>query len=808
MTAETTQQAGRGRRRAAGLAAVLGLGLAAVWGGLALLRADRVEHEAWPQQQGRLVLEGLSSPAEVLRDGRGIPHARAGSELDALRVLGFLHAQDRLAQMLWLRRVARGRTAEWVGEAGLASDRRMRLLGIGRLADAQARALDPYTGRALEAYASGVNARLARIAAGHVAPPRALRALGVGEPEPWRPADSLALMKLLAWGLGGSLETSLVLNDLIEAVGGLAAQPFFPEGAGIRAVPYGTEARRLPRAPGGDPVRRAAGLAGAGIGSSAWVVGGMHTASGRPLLAADLHHEARVPSALYEVHLRGGPLDVSGATRPGIPVFWLGHNRRVAWAAVHARVVVTDLFRETLDPDDPTRYHDGSGFRPLEVREETLASRGGGVQTLEVRSTRHGPLVHPVVEGAGEALALAWSGARTGPGIGGLLRAARADDAQELRRALARHREPVVAVVYADGDGAAGVQLAGWIPRRRLPSGLVPVPGRARFYDWSSPVPAERLPAARLDEGQGWIVAADGPLPGTSDSGIEWLWRPGERSGRIERLLREGSRAGGLDMGSAVALQADVASARARERVARALDLAGEAPLGDEAAEVARLLRAWDGEMRADSVGAALYHAFHHELVEQLFADRLGQDLLRRYLELPHVSPVPLAARVVASAAKGGGDSSGWDDPARVAAAVRESLHRAWLRLSVEIGPNREKWTWGRLHPLSFRPLLPVRSGLGPFPYGGDAATVAAGGYDPTRPFDARVVSVLRFAADLGEPGYALSALAPGASEHAGHPHRASGLERWLAGRASLLVQGALLVEDHAESRLVLEPDS
>lgn len=818
MSAAPGPDTGRPRRRsrrAAALGLAFALALAAVWAFFAQVREGRTRRDAWPQEEGTLRLPGLEEPVVVARDRRGIPHVEARSEEDALRALGFVHAQDRLAQMAWLVRSARGRAAEWAGPAALEADRRARVLGIGRHADAQAAALERATRRALEAYAEGVNARLELIRTGQAAPPSALESLAA-ELEPWTPADSLAVVKLYGWALSGPLETPVVLLDLIRRLGGLAAHLFFPPDAGLRVTPQGTEARAPSRAPPApDPLRLALGLQGPAPGSSAWVVGGRHARSGKPLLAADVHLEASVPALYYEAHLRGGALDVAGATIPGVPVFWSGRNPDLAWAAVHARAVVADLYVETLDPGDRSHYHDGRQWQPLEVRSERLEIRGEEPQQLEVRETRHGPLVNDLLaDGAErEPLALAWSGAWATPGIGAFLAVARAQSGASLRKALAGHHDPVVAVAWADAHGEAGVQVAGWIPRRGLPSGLVPVPGRSPLYDWHGRVPYDELPHAELGEGQGWLVAADAPLAGARPDGVEWLWRSGERAARIDALLRDAAARGPLDAGALAALQVDVHSGGATALVARALELAGpEGDLGAEAREVAALLRAWDGDAGADSVGAAAYHVFLRELVQQLFAERLGPELLARYQALPHANAGQAAATLLAGALGGDEDPSGWNPPAGAAEAVRRSLRATWLHLSVRVGQNREKWAWGRLHSLSFRPLVPLgpapRGGreLGPFPYPGDGETVLAGGYEAAHSFEARIASIYRLAVDTGERGHALSSLAPGQSEHPGHLHYASGLERWLAGRPSLLLTSPLLVEEGTLARLVLEP--
>jgi penicillin amidase len=806
------------------LAAALVLALVlAVAAGLRALRARGSARAAFPTAAGSIAIDGIAARVEIFRDPAGVPHVVAESEADALAGLGFAHAQDRLAQMLWLRNLARGRGAEVVGAAGLPADRIARTLGLARLADAEYRRTDAATRRALEAYAGGVNARIERVRTGQVGAPLAL--LRARLPiEDWRPADSLALLKLYAWGLAGPLDRGLVLEDLIESLGGAGARVFFPPGRGEGLPPapsppapgVETAVGRAEAPEGGDALQRAAGLSGRTVGSTAWVVGGGASRSGRPLLAADAHYEPTAPPLLHLDHLRGGDLDVAGVTLPGVPVVWTGANRRVAWASTHGGVATTDLFHETLHASDPALYHDGNGWRALEVREETLHVRGGPDEILRVRSTRHGPLVHEILDAVRDPLSLAWSGARIGEGtsVGAWLAVARARDARELRDALARHREPVLAVVYADAEGEVGLQIAGWIPRRVLASGLVPVPGRAPWYDWRERIPFSELPREGLADARGWLVAADNRFAGSEGAGpIEWLWRSGERARRVDSLLRAALRSGPLDVRSVASLQADVGSERAAETVALALALAGDLEsLGDEAREIVGLLRAWDARESFDSVGAAAYHLLLGRLTDELIGRHLEPPLLRRYLALPQADPGGIVLGILRAAAEGEG--GGWSDAQQVSSAVRASLRGAWHGLAYRLGANRAKWTWGRLHPLRFRPLAPApREGsalasLGPFAYGGSDDTLAAAAYDAADPFAVRVAAVCRFAVDTATPDELLVALAPGQSEHPGHPHYRDGLAGWLEGRARLLVTSPLVFEEFSPERLLLEPRS
>jgi penicillin amidase len=815
------RSAGRVRRRSGRRIALALVGVSILVLGLAqALRSARergAARAAFPVVSGSLPLPGLEAVVVVHRDARGLPHIDARSEADGWRALGFVHAQDRLGQMLWLRQQAWGRTAEVLGAEGLSADRLARLIDFAGLARRQLPVLRPEARRALEAYAAGVEAYIERVRSGQAGAPLVVRQLRLAL-DPWSAEDSLALFKLYAWGLSASIDASLVLSDVIEQLGAVAARPYFPNPDSADPPPASrVTTRALP--PGGefhvDPLRRALGLESRSVGSSAWAISGRHTESGRPILVADAHLPTSAPAYLHLDRLRAGDLQLVGATLPGVPVFWSGRSRSVAWASVQAPAVVTDLYVETLDPGDASRYHDGQRWRSLPERVETLRVRGGPDEELRVHRTRHGPLLPR--RASPQPLSVAWVGARVeGPsGIGSLLDVARAENAAQVVEALRVHHEPALIMVYADAEGAGGLQMAGWIPDRTLSPQLLPLPGRARWYDWNSPVPFEALPSARLDARRGWVVAADDRLRSPDEEvSIEWLWRSGERAARIERLLTETVGAGPVDLRRATEIQTDVGNARALDLVRSALSL-GVASDGvgfsPEAQELTEILARWDGSTHADSVGASAYHVFLRSLTEALLEERLGEPLMRRYLALPQTDPERLVYEIVRHSARGGRGVPE-QERERVVRAVRESLREGWLQLSFELGANRRRWSWGRLHSLRFRSfggldaVLGDLEDLGPYPYGGDASTVNAGAYDPSRPFDVRVASTLRLAVDTASPDQTLAALAPGQSEHPGHPNHGDAISDWLKGRSSLVVSGRLLVEDSSVARLLLEP--
>ncbi len=796
------------------LVSVLGVaacGLAlAVW-----LDARRERVARHPKIEGELSVEGLSAPLRILRDRSGVPHIRADSDPDAWFGLGFVHAQDRAGQMLSARRAALGTAAAHEGAQALPADRWARTLGFGRLAAAEEARLGAAERRVLVAYAAGANAWLDRIRSGAVGAPAGVR---VGpELPPWTPADSLAVLKHRAWTLGASLEESLTLEELIRRIGPALARSFFPpavrsasrpDGSAPRiATPDGSAPRIPGRTPGWrDPLRLAAGHAGRSVGSSAVLIQGSQIPGEAPLLAGDSHYPALAPAELHQADLRGDRLSVAGVAVPGAPVFWSGFNRDVAWAATHVPAVVTDLVVETLHADREARVFDARGWRPVELREERIEVRGAGAETLRVRTTPRGPLVHELL-GSPVPMSVRWMGAQGGSPIRGFLRLAGSERAEEAAEALAHHHEPILAVLVADAQGGFR-QLAGALPDRDLSSGLVPLPSGNRGYDWRGRIPAENLPRRALGRRGVWLIAADASL-GRVGGGPEMLWRSGARHARWEHGLRALRARGRIDEADLLELQDDATSDVAGALVERALGIARrDPPRSREAREVVSLLEGWSGEMTAERAQAAAYQVFVGRLVRHLFEPELGEPLLRRLLGLRGLEPTWLLSLALEDAS--GSKAPPWARPERIAQAVQRSLRETWIELSVTLGPNRKKWGWGRLHPLQFRPRRDVgwraNPQLGPFPFGGDGTTLRLGEYQPLESYEAQVVAVHRWVVDVSDLDQALVFLTPGQTEQPGHRWEADGVARWLEGRPSLLSTRDPVVADALVAELRLEP--
>jgi penicillin G amidase len=704
----------------------------AVAAGLALLAVSTFSRKSGEQR-----VVGLSAPISIDRDAHGVPTVRAASTADALFGLGYAHAQDRLWQMDFQRRIGSGRLAEILGPRLIDTDRFLRTVGFRRAAEASWQALSPETRALLEAYTAGVNAFLSANRARPVEY-RILRA----EPETFAPVDSLAWAKMMAWDLAANAKDEIRRARFVAAVGaeraGQLLPPVPPEptilldaewmdrvsAAALRSSPA---SRRAPTGHWG-PLERALGLSALGfqgeeLGSNSWVVAGSRTKSGKPMLANDPHLGLRTPSVWYLARLEAPGLSVTGATLPGLPGVIIGHNARIAWGLTSVEPDVQDLFLEQVDPGDPSRYLYRGSSRAFDRRTESIRVRGAADVRLEVRASVHGPIVtdlYPGAETLGHPVALRWTGLDPGDTTAeAFLGIDRASDWAQFLTAAGLLRAPAQNLVYADVDGHIGYTTTGAIPIRPRADGLLPVSGSGPD-DWSGYIPFEKLPRV-LDPPRGYIATANDrvvsdryPWPMTHD------WPEPYRADRItKRILASGQ----LDREGMTAIQLDRHSEQADELLPLLLDTRPEDAPSRDALE---RLRVWDRTFSPDSVPASIYAAWYTAL------SSMPED------ELGNVPAGSVRSRFLINTLR---ENSNWCDDVRTtreetcADFKTATLSAAVRQLSRRLGPDPAAWRWERLHRARFphgvfdgvallRPFFSLETGQG-----GDASTVNVGAY-------------------------------------------------------------------------------
>ena len=370
----------------------------------------------WPEVRGDIEVPGLSAAVEVIRDEWGVPHIYAENEHDLFFAQGYVHAQDRLWQMEFNRRIGSGTLSAILGESTLSIDRFMRTLGLRRAAERDLASADEAMRSLLSAYAEGVNAY---IESHRDRLPLEFTILGA-EPEPWTPVDTLNWAAVMSLQLGRTYSMELFEAQLVATLGEEAARqllPLYPEDTPVIVPP---EARSYAWLRGidfstDDPLAAVLGEPSRFLGSNNWVVHGSRTATGMPLLADDTHLGLEMPSIWYENGLHGGRFDSVGYSFPGAPLVIIGHNDRIAWGVTNLGPDVQDLYIERFDdPAHPTKYLNNGQWQDLEIIYETIEVKGQAPVTLNVLVSHHGPIVNQVVGDLAfaEPLALRWTASK------------------------------------------------------------------------------------------------------------------------------------------------------------------------------------------------------------------------------------------------------------------------------------------------------------------------------------------------------------------------------------------------------------
>jgi penicillin G amidase len=828
-----------------------------------------------PQLDGSISVPGISAKVRIVRDEQDVPNIDAATLEDLFFAQGYVTAQDRLWQMDLMRRAAAGELSEIIGEATVKMDRQARILGLHVAAEAAEKNISANERAYFEAYARGVNAfidshrdRLPlefRLMCGQTSV-LALLHCPTSEytPRPWTVSDSLLVgarmvqdlnhysdpppltrEKILA-KLGPELTADLYVNsswrdrpptevrridqDPAASTGDEDDdddEEVDPEGGNgrlISALSSGQVPQRLKPAFFQGPSGRAEAVLFQNIvqspleeadsfrpGSNNWVVSGQHTVTGKPLLSNDMHLDHQMPNLWFEAHLKSGNFDVAGVTLPGVPFVIVGHNQRIGWGFTNVGPTVEDDFIEEFNAQG--QYKTPAGWVAPQHRQEIIHVKGQPDVTLDVQTTRHGPIITELLPGETRKIALRWT---LQDGMG--LMFFDVDSAQnwnEFRKAFSTFGAPGQNVMYGDVDGHIGYQATGRVPIRASGDGSLPVSGSDDAHEWKGWIPFDEMPRV-YDPVSGILVSANGRIaPDGYKYSISTEWEAPWRTDRIYRVLESGKKFGPADM---LALQMDVSSTYDRfcaDKFVYAVDHAAKA--SDRAKRAADILRDWDGRMSADSAAPTIETKARQELVRMLLEPKLGPaapgpDRGELNWKSYHWAMSSVWLENVLTKQPARWLPSEYADYGSLLTTAVENVVKQ-TDLSTESGyqsvahapADLAQWKWGKNYPVEINhlvlgqlPLVGRFAGPGLHPLSGDGFTVKAvnRGFGPSERltwnfanFDQSTLNVV-----TGESGIFLS------------PYYMDQWPAWYGGSTFVLPFSLAAVEQHKKHDMTLQP--
>ncbi|MDG1448813.1 MAG: penicillin acylase family protein [Ascidiaceihabitans sp.] len=669
-----------------------------------------------PDYDATLELAGPNAPIEIVRDHANVPHILAKTDHDAYFGLGFAHAQDRLWQMIVLRRTAQGRLSELFGRSTIETDTYMRRFDIYRLALSSVDAQDAQTIAALEAYSEGVNAQFQQVNRG---------SSGRGAPElfvfntpfaPWRPADSLAILKLMA------LQSSSHLADEVLRARMSLALPdsdrlndILPDSPGVGVTSLPEYASLVPGAPQymatnttlNHPLSpfKARGFSGA---SNAWAAAASRSATGGTLLANDPHMTFTAPSIWYLARLELQLGGVIGATVPGIPSIWSGRSAKLGWGVTTAYVDDQDVVIEQLNPENSEEYLTPTGFKKFQSRPTIIKIKDEAPVTVTLRWSDNGPILPGsfqnlrAVTPPGHVAAL--SSTALSPSdttLSASIRLMQSTTVEDAVFAGSLHMAPAQNLTVVDQTKIA-MKTIGSVPNRKTDhqsEGRLPSLGSSVSNHWDGIMPYASNPE--------FIEPMGGLLGNTNNKTVErpfpnhisFTWGDTQRVQRWQRLMQVRQV---HTRDSFVEAQLDTVSFTARALLplmGAELWFTGEAaPEGTVQRERQRaltLLANWNGEMNEHLPEPLIYTTWVRALQSRLIKDELGPMAA----EITHVEPL-FIERVFRDI----NGASEWCDilqsaPVETCADMaRLALDDALLEISENWGTAFESLRWGDAH--------------------------------------------------------------------------------------------------------------
>lgn len=455
--------------------------------------------QSLPEVKGQVEAKGISQRVEITRSNEGIPTIKGQLNSDVFFAQGYVHAQDRMFQMVLMKHMFLGRMSEVFGEKMINLDRYMRLFGLQEAAFNSYSYFSNESKNILEAYTAGVNQYIDENRS-------SLEAQLVGHKvEYWRPQDCVVMQKAIAFDLSRHWPRIMKNTVLSATHGNDALDTYFPndeisepsvtdEDLKNNNLPYRSKVKVYPDGPQVpmDVVKSLEGFAKLndgvlkGIstddtmapGSNAWAVGPERTASGKPIMASDPHLTYNVPNTFYMINLKSKMFDISGGSIPGSPGMIIGRNAHVSWGFTNSRLDQCDI-------------HYGKNISGKKKRTEIIRVANGDDVKMTFVDTDYGTLISE--EGAPYEVALNWTGmAKVDRTLDAIFKINTGQSVKEIKPYLRLFHTPAQNIVLADDQGDYGFYALGQVPIRQH-SGRIAVPATPEFA-WQGMIPTWEMP--------------------------------------------------------------------------------------------------------------------------------------------------------------------------------------------------------------------------------------------------------------------------------------------------------------------------
>ena len=621
----------------------------------------------------------------------------------------------------------------------------------------------------------------------------------------------------MAWDLKAGW-SEILLSTIKQTVDSLRYQQVLPDLLRMQPPVYpldfsGTFSSVLP-----DQLLNLSKLKGLGAdvleASNNWAVSGTRSASGKPLLANDMHLGLSVPGIWYQMHqVIPGKLNVTGLVLPGAPVVICGHNDSIAWGMTNTYVDNLDFYLEKINPDDSTQYAYNGEWKKFDSQKTTIKTSNGDEVEGTLTFSHRGAVVSGFRKMSEGVVTMHWVGDEMSDEFRAIMGVNRAGNWHEFNEALRTFTSISQNIVYADVKGNIGLVCAAGVPIRNREISFGILPGETDKFDWKGYIPFEELPRI-YNPAAGYVASANNrTAPRDYPYHIGTWYALPDRYNRITEML---SIKENISVKDFIEIQLDQRSKLAEKYMPGILAALQTYRSGNATETKAfELLKDWNYQMTSSSQAATIFESMYLQFMHCTYADELGEGLFESFNGTTSISRTATDQFFE----KG---TSAWFDNIQTQdkqEAFNDMVICAFTGscagLQSKLGTDPESWEWGKLHRLKLmHPLSTVNAldkifslSRGPFPVGGSFHTVSPFSYDSNKPFDANHGASHRHIFDAGNWDNSLTVIPTGISGVPASRHYCDQTDLYINGKYHHDYFSEDKVKANAMYHMIFEPE-
>lgn len=669
-----------------------------------------------PAYDGEVAVQNISKETTVYFDEYGIPHIYANSQKDAMTVLGYVHAQDRLWQMELMRRIAPGRLSELFGTKALKNDLFFAGFGIDENSEKAIAQLDKNSEayQLATAYLNGVNQF---IESGKT--PLEFELVGV-EKEKYTLKDIYNIFGFMSFSFAMAQKTDPLLTDIRDKYGMDYLKDFGIDGSLSKTQLQNYKGKSSDYT---EISKSVASLLEASpippfIGSNSWVIGAQKTKNGKVIFANDPHIGFAQPCTWYEAHIVTPDYEIYGYYLAGTPFPLLGHNHNYAYGLTMFENDDLDLFQEEENPQNPNQYKTIDGYKDFSIRKKTIKVKDSTSVILNVKETIHGPIVNGILStlSTEKPVAMSWIYTQQKNQIlNAVYSLSHAKDVNDFYQSVELIHAPGLNVMYGDAKNNIAWITSGKL--YKMPANVNPnfiLNGSNGIDDKKEFLPFAQNPSA-INPPWNYVYSSNNQPEAVDGYLYPGYYLPEDRAKRINGLLSPKNNWTSTDVQKMIL---DNTSAVSPSTVSSWVKVIDEKTLNANQKSALAILKKWTGSNKSSEVAPTIYNKWLYCYLKNTFQDELGVDNFNAFLGT-HIMKQTIANQSQNEISPWWDDVSSNDKKESRADILNQSFSEAISALETQLGTDIAAWTWNKVHTLEHQhPLGKVEALRGYFNVG------------------------------------------------------------------------------------------